>query len=161
MELGQQGIKLIQHYESCSLSEYTDSIGIKTIGWGHTGRDVYSGQSISQDEADQLFIDDVNSFVNMLNDRLSVELEQYQFDALTSFLFNVGPGSPGSKDGLFYLRDGGQSTLWKMVQQQNYTAASQQFLQWTRAGGTILRGLVARRKTESNLFSTGNLQFFN
>ena len=161
MNISQQGIDLIKHYESCSLTEYSDSVGIKTIGYGHTGTDVYAGQTISQDEANQLLLDDLLSFENMLNDRLEVELQQYQFDALMSFLFNVGPGAAGVKDGLFSLRSGGSSTLWKMVQSSDFSSASQQFLLWNRAGGQVLRGLTYRRQSESILFSTGELKFFN
>lgn len=161
MNISNNGIKLIQHYESCSLKSYRDSVGVLTIGWGHTGPDVYDGMVISQDEADQLFLDDIKSFENMLNDRLSVVLEQNQFDALLSFLFNVGPGKAGTKDGLFTLRDGNPSTLWKLVQSGQNDGVPQQFMLWTRAGGQVLRGLVARRRTESNLYSTGILEFFN
>lgn len=162
MEISQKGIDLIKHYESCSLTSYYDAFGkCFTLGFGHTGSDVYSGQSISQDEANQLLVDDLKSFENMLNDRLDVSLEQNQFDALMSFLFNIGPGVTGVKDGLFHLKNGNPSTLWKMVQSSDFIGAKQQFLLWNRAGGQVLRGLTYRRQSESLLFSTGELKFFN
>lgn len=161
MDISDTGIKLIQHYESCSLKSYRDSAQILTIGWGHTGSDVYDGMIITQDQADDLFKNDIEVFVNMLNSRLEDNIEQYQFDALVSFLYNVGPGSVGIKDGLFVLRDGNPSTLWRMIESKNFIGASQQFLQWTRSDGMILRGLVARRRSESLLFSSNKLEFFN
>lgn len=162
MEISQKGIDLIKHYESCSLTSYYDTFGkCFTIGFGHTGNDVYSNQTITQDEADQLLINDLKSFEDMLNDKLTVDLEQYQFDALMSFLFNIGPGRTGMKDGLFNLRNGSPSTLWKMVQSSDFDSAAKQFLLWNRAGGVVLRGLTYRRQSESLLFSSGKLEFFN
>ncbi|AXH72913.1 MAG: endolysin/autolysin [Caudoviricetes sp.] len=161
MIISQQGIDLIKHYESCSLTAYRDSTGILTIGYGHTGRDVREGETISPDTANQLLVDDLQSFENMLNDRLDTDIEQYQFDALMSFLFNIGPGQTGVKDGLFCLKNGNPSTLWKMVQSSDFSSASKQFLLWNRAGGVVLRGLTYRRQSESLLFSTGELKFFN
>lgn len=157
MNISENGIKLIQHFEGCSLTSYRDTVGILTIGWGHTGSDVYSDQKISQDEADNLFLEDISKFVDILNIQLSVDLKQNQFDALLSFLYNVGPGEVGVKDGLFHLKSGGSSTLWKMIQNKNFSGAAAQFTLWCRAGGVVSRGLLVRRRTEQKLFATGIL----
>lgn len=158
MDISQNGIDLIQHYEGCSLTAYRDSDNILTIGYGHT-HDVYSGMTITQDEADELFLNDIKSFVSMLNSKLSVSVNQNQFDALLSFLYNVGPGEVGVKDGLFVLKSGSPSTLWKMIQSNNFNGAASQFTLWCRSGGVVLRGLLARRRTEQLLFTNGYLDF--
>lgn len=159
MNISQNGIDLIKHYEGCSLTAYRDSDNILTIGYGHTGSDVYEGETISQDKADQLFLNDISSFVKMLNNALTVSLEQNQFDALLSFLYNVGPGEVGVKDGLFHLKSGGPSTLWKMIESENFSGAAGQFTLWCRSGGVVLRGLLARRRSEQILFSNNYLDF--
>lgn len=159
MDISQNGIDLIRHYEGCSLFEYRDSANIKTIGIGHTGSDVYDGEKISPDEAESLFLNDIKSFVSMLNEKLTVTVNQNQFDALLSFLYNVGPGNVGIKDGLFHLKSGGPSTLWKMVESENFSGAASQFTLWCRSGGVVLRGLLARRRSEQILFTNGYLDF--
>lgn len=158
MDISQNGIDLIKHYEGCSLTSYRDSDNILTIGYGHTGN-VYENEQITQEQADQYFLNDISSFVRMLNNALTVSVSQNQFDALLSFLYNVGPGEVGVKDGLFHLKSGGPSTLWKMVESKNFEGAASQFTLWCRSGGVVLRGLLARRRSEQNLFSNGILDF--
>lgn len=159
MNISQTGIDLIKHYEGCSLQSYQDSTGIWTIGWGTT-KNVKQGQTITQEEADLLLQNDVEIFGSMLSNKLPFSIPQNQFDALTSFLYNIGPGAKGIKDGLFSLRNGEPSTLWKNVIANNTAQATGQFLLWDKAGGKVLLGLQRRRKSESILYSINKLEFF-
>lgn len=151
---------LIEHYEGLGLHTYEDSVGMLTIGYGHTGADVHKGMVITQAEADILLAEDLASFETMLNARLTRTLTQGEFDALVSFLYNVGPGTAGVKDGLFVLKSGKPSTLWRSVEAGLMRAAAGQFASWNRAGGYVLAGLTKRRASEAMMFSTGRLIFY-
>ena len=85
----------------------------------------------------------------------SVPLTRGQFDALVSFLYNVGPGKRGIKSGLFVLTNGQPSTLARKVLARDYAGAAEEFLKWIYSGGVPLRGLERRRKAERQLFLTG------
>ena len=67
-------------------------------------------------------------------------LNENQFSALVSFVYNIG----GSR-----FRS---STLRQRLRREDYAKASAEFPKWRRAAGKILKGLVARRKREQALF---------
>lgn len=161
MNISENCLKIIKHYEGCQLTPYYDSNNILTCGWGHTGEGVIECHSITQEQADEWLLQDIQIFVNMLNFHLNEkEIEQNQFDALISFLYNVGPGAKDIKDGLFSLKNGNPSTLWKDVLNEDYKNAAGQFLLWDKAGNKVLKGLQKRRKTESILFSSNIVELF-
>jgi lysozyme len=139
MLLSQRGAKLIQAFEGLHLRAYQDSVGVWTIGWGHT-KDVHQGQVITRARAEELFREDVLTFERAVASCVKVAITQQQFDALVSFAFNLGVGA---------LR---KSTLLKMLNNQDYQGAAQQFGRWTRAGKVELAGLVKRRAAERKLF---------
>ena len=141
MILSKKGADLIQSFEGLRLAAYQDSVGIWTIGYGHT-KSVRRGQVITKARADELFMEDVREFEQAVGACVKVPITQQQFDALVSFCFNLGAAR---------LR---ASTLLKMLNQGDYDGASQQFGRWTRAGGVELAGLVKRRAAERELFQT-------
>lgn len=153
-KLSYEGEKLIQHYESCRLTAYQDSVGIWTIGFGNTfyedGRPVTEGDIIPQWRADELFKRVVSKFERAVND-LGLNLKQNQFDALVSFAWN---------EGIEALQ---QSILIRKIRNtpDDLIGIDDEFLKWIYAGGKKLRGLVARRRSESLLYRTGDLKFFN
>lgn len=155
MKLGYEGEKLIQHYESCRLTAYQDSVGVWTIGFGNTfyedGRPVKQGDIIPRWRADELFKRISSRFVNKVNTLELNDIKQYQFDALVSFAWN---------EGINALID---SALLKIIRNnpENYDQIDQEFMKWVYAGSKKLNGLVARRKSESLLYRTGELKFFN
>ena len=118
---------LIEHYEGLVLHSYEDSVGVLTIGYGHSGADVHKGMVITQAEADSLLARDLAAFEAMLNDRLTRTLTQGEFDALMSFLYNVGPGEArAKKNGVALVRNGnyeglvmGRAEMWYGVQDVN------------------------------------------
>jgi lysozyme len=99
---------------------------------------------ITVDEADAFLEADLKTFEDAVNELVSVKLNQNQFDALVSFVYNVGIGNFK------------KSTLLKMINQSNFTEAAEQFLRWNKAGGKVLKGLENRRKSERELFIKNN-----
>lgn len=150
LKTSQKGIELIKKFEGCKLTAYRDSVGVWTIGFGHT-KDVKADMVITAEQAEQFLKDDVVYFengVNKLLKTLKTAVTQNQFDALISFAFNLGLGN---------LR---KSTLAKKlyVMQQNDRDSVQdvadEFPRWNKAGGQVLTGLTNRRNAERALFLT-------
>lgn len=142
MKTGKKGIELIKEFEGCELKAYQDSVGVWTIGYGHT-KNVKKGDVITQKQADQFLIEDLADAENAVNRLVKVEINQDMFDALSSFTFNLGAGSLHS------------STLLKLLNQSKYSEASEQFTRWVYAGGQKLSGLIRRREAEQKLFRSG------
>jgi lysozyme len=67
MDISASGIALIKQFEGCRLSAYRDVSGVLTVGWGHTGKDVTKGLTITQARADTLLRQDLNEFVIGVN----------------------------------------------------------------------------------------------
>ena len=138
--LSQKGIDLIKEFEGLRLKAYRDPVGVLTIGYGHTGRDVKPGQVISQARAEQLLKGDTGWAQDAVRRSVKVPLSQGQFDALTSFTYNLGAGALAS------------STLVKKLNARDYAGAQKEFGRWVHAGGEVLAGLVRRRAAEAKMF---------
>jgi len=151
-------ICLIQHFEGLRLDAYWDAAGgVWTIGYGHTGADVAQGQSITREEACALLAQDVYAASAVVRRACAgVDLTQGQFDALVSFVFNVGAGRQNVKPGFVYLLNGKPSTLLVRLRAGDVTGAADEFPKWVYAGGKRLPGLVRRRAAERELFLTGH-----
>ena len=85
MNISQKGINLIKNFEGCRLTAYKCPANILTIGYGHTGSDVHTGQKITQEEAEKLLRQDLIVHCNNVSKLVKVPLNQNQFDALVSF----------------------------------------------------------------------------
>ena len=131
---------MIKHFESCKLTAYQDSVGVWTIGWGHTAG-VKKGDNWTQDEADDILLNDLEKFEGYVNQYVKVPLTQNQFDALVSWTFNLGPGNLKS------------STMLIKLNEKNYDEVPSQMKRWSKAGGKVLRGLERRRNAEAAMFS--------
>jgi lysozyme len=99
-------------------------------------------RTLSMEEVDDILRKDLSRFEQGVSRLITAPLTQGQFDALVSFSFNVGLGN---------LQN---STLRMKVNRQEYEAAAQQFLVWTKAGGKVLPGLVKRRTHEKEMFES-------
>lgn len=139
MQISEKGISLIKRWEGFVGVAYRDPVGVWTIGYGHT-KGVKPGQSMSESQALHLLREEVKEYEEPVRRLVSVDLNQNQFDALTSFTYNLGAGAFS------------QSTLLAILNQGRYQAAADQFLRWVRAGGRVLPGLVSRRQDERELF---------
>lgn len=154
MKLSDAGAKLIKSFEGCKLTAYPDpKTGGDpwTIGWGHTGRDVKKGMTITQQQADDLFRQDVAPFENIVNDGIKVSLTQGQFDAMVSIVFNVGQGG-SAKDGIMHLKSGNPSTLVRKLNAGDYQGAADEFPKWCSPGSNVEAGLKRRRNAERAMF---------
>ncbi len=137
----EEGVALIKRHEGCRLTAYRCPAGVPTIGYGHTGKDVRMGMTISQAQADELLRKDLEVFERSVESAAPQTLTQHQFDALVSFAFNLGPAA---------LRS---STLMRKVRQNaSDPAIRAEFAKWVVARGKRLPGLVARRKDEADLY---------
>lgn len=139
MEVSRQGLALIQQFEGCRLEAYRDSVGVWTIGYGST-RGVEPGDRITKTQALELLEADVERHADYVRRYVNVALTQSQFDALCSFVFNVGGGA--------FQR----STLLRKLNDGDCFGAADELLRWTKAGGKELAGLVRRREAERALF---------
>lgn len=142
MKIGAKGIAVIKNYEGFRAQAYLDTGKVPTIGYGTT-KGVKMGQTITMAEAELALKRDVSSAEATVTKSVTVKLNQDQFDALVSFVYNVGSGNFRS------------STLLSLLNQGHYDLAAQQFVRWNRDNGRIIDGLTRRRKAEAALFSTG------
>jgi lysozyme len=140
--INQEGFKLLTTFEGCKLTAYDDGGGVWTIGYGHTGDDVYLGLTISQTQAEELLRGDLEKFESYVEDAVEVEIDDNQFSALVCFCFNVGPGTEGF----------GGSTLLKLLNNGDYQGAANQFPVWNKVNGEPWQGLTRRRLAEQALF---------
>lgn len=139
------GIALIKEREGLRLKAYQDTGQVWTIGYGHTsaagGMKVYPGLTITHAQSEQLLKDDLARMTYpVINDLVKVPLTQGQFDAMCSFIYNLGATQVST------------STLLKRLNQGNYNAAADQFGRWVYDNGVELEGLVIRRAKERALF---------
>ena len=147
MKTSQRGIDMLKGFEGLRLEAYQDSAGVWTIGYGHTGPDVEPGQRIDEDRAEVLLWTDLIQAEAIVKN-WTLGLNQHQFDALVSFVFNLG-SAPFT----------GETGIKTALISRYYADAAREILKWTKAKvngrSRVLPGLDARRKAESRLFSEG------
>lgn len=134
---------IIKDSESLQLRAYLCPAGVWTVGWGHTGPDVYKGLVVTQGEAEVLLERDLRASESAINSLVKVRLSQDQFDALVSLVFNIGAGA---------FKD---STLLRLLNTGDFEGAAGQFKRWNKSKGKVLNGLTTRRNREEKLFSGG------
>lgn len=137
--LSMEGISLIKKFEGCELASYQDSVGVWTIGYGHT-KGIKEGMSITQDEANQMLEEELPEYEGYINELVTTELEQCEYDALVAWVYNLGPTN---------LRE---STLLRILNEGDKEGVPAQIKRWNKAGGQTLNGLVRRREAEALLF---------
>ncbi|HEY9880348.1 MAG TPA: lysozyme [Leptolyngbyaceae cyanobacterium] len=146
------GLEIIKHFEGVRLKAYQDSVGVWTIGYGHTSMagppNVTPGLTISSAEAENILKRDLGVFEKGVDAAVTVTPNSDQFSALVSFAFNVGLGN---------LRS---STLLKKFNAGDARGAAEEFLRWSYAGGKQLPGLLRRRNAERALFLSQNYRAF-
>jgi lysozyme len=142
MSVSPAGIDAIKQREGFTATPKADGAR-QEIGYGH---DILPGDNIPSpiDEAaaTQLLENDLARVVMVINESVSVPLNQNQFDALASFVYNIGPNAFRS------------STLLKLLNQGDYAGAAAQFGRWNMSGGRMNPGLVARRRSEAAQFTS-------
>lgn len=144
-EINKAGLELIKSFEGMVLKAYPDpgSGGDPwTIGYGHTGPDVYKGLVITEAQADELLRADLRKFEDAVFRLVGWHATDNQFSALVSFAFNVGAGEGGLKT----------STLLRKHNAGDYAGARAEFARWNRAANKVMAGLTRRRAAEANLY---------
>lgn len=140
MKIGKQGLSLIKLFEGLELKAYMPTPNDRpTIGYGHT-KGVKMGMKISRERADALLVEDLAWVEAVIAKKVTVSLTQPQYDALCSFIYNVGAGAFS------------KSTLLRRLNEGNYMAAANQLLRWNKQKKMVLSGLTRRRAAEKALF---------
>lgn len=150
MKISKKGIDVIHSFEACKLRAYKDP-GSKdglpiTVGWGSTmhkdGTKIKLGENITQAYANELFVWEIERKSNVLT-ALNLNINQHQYDALCSFIYNLGVGAFSN------------STLLKKIKiNPNDQAIRAEFMRWVKNDGKILKGLQRRRAAEADLYFT-------
>lgn len=142
--LSRAGLEHIKSEEQFSPTRYV-LFGVPHIGYGHV---IQEGETfppiISEDEGEKLLFQDLKPAIQAINTYVSVPLTQNQFDALASFIYNVGPAAFA------------ESTLLRLLNEGDYNQAAQEFGQWVKASingeKQTVPGLVTRREFEKRMF---------
>ena len=103
----------------------------------------------TQEQAEQWLEQDLRNAAAVVSLWVKVPLTQNQFDALVDFVFNVGQGMVGHRDGFVWLRGGGHSSMLRYLNAGAYALAAEEFEKWNLPP---LPGILARRKAERALF---------
>jgi lysozyme len=151
MRIGPRGLALVKSFETLRLEAYDDATGQSvppsghvrgrlTIGYGHTGPDVRTGDRVTDAEAELLLRADLATSEQAVARLIQVPLNQPQFDALVSLVFNIGAAAFSA------------STLRRRVNAKDFTVAAGDFYRWRFDNGVELLGLARRRVAEMQLF---------
>lgn len=147
MQVSDAGIELIKSFEGFRANAYPDpkSGGDPwTVGYGTTkfpsGRPVKKGDYITTAQAEMYLREDVKKFASSVDALVTVPLKQCQYDALVSFVYNLGATN---------FR---KSTLLKKLNAKDYKGAADEFLRWVSPGSSVEAGLRRRRTAERDLF---------
>lgn len=142
MKTSEKGKELIKSFEGVRLKAYkcVPSEIYYTIGFGHYGKDVTPGMTITMETADKLFNKDLLKYEKCVNAYMDIyNFNQNQYDALVSFTFNCGGGN------LNKLTANGTRTISQI---------SEKIPEYNKSNGKIIKGLATRRIKERQLFDT-------
>jgi lysozyme len=155
MRVSSRGVDLVATFEGFRRDVYLDAARVKTIGFGETSPAIiarYESTGIPRRVAfdllkarlDRDYAPAVRSINRYLVLRGHLPLPQESFDALTSFVYNVGPGAIGVATG-----------VGRELRARRWESAMNHLMLWNRAGGQELLGLTRRRQAERDLFLAG------
>lgn len=152
MQFSREGIVYLSsaNMEGRKNKKYKDSANKWTIGVGHlikpNEKDLLD-KTLTEEEIDSLLQKDLAEAVETVNEKVTVPLTQYEFDALVMFVFNIGvTGFTGS-------------SVRTYLNQNNFLQATDMMLKWHHitVDGKLVDcpGLVNRRLKEIKLLKTG------
>lgn len=140
MKTSDQGRRLLTQREGVRLKAYKDSVGIWTIGVGHTAAagapNPVPGMTITAAACEQILIRDLVLYEQAIARALKVPLGQHEFDALVSICFNVGPRFA-------------QSICIKRLNAGDRKGAADAIMLWSKPPE-----IIGRRRTEQKQFLT-------
>lgn len=135
-----KNIDKIKEHEGLRLQAYLPTPNdVWTIGYGHTST-AKRGMVITEEQAEALLRKDIAWVEDAINTKVVVPLNQNQYDALASLIYNIGAGAFSS------------STLLRLLNMGDYEGAANQFPRWNKQKGKVLKGLTRRREEERQLF---------
>jgi lysozyme len=146
LRISPAGLALIKKWEGWYPKAYKDPVGVWTIGWGTIGVEARPGRTITKKQGEEFLLAELKDISRYVKNYVKVPLNQYQFDALVSLVYNIGPGNFS------------RSTLLKMVNRKQFAAAAAQFARHNTAKDRetgkriVLKGLTNRRLDEALLF---------
>jgi GH24 family phage-related lysozyme (muramidase) len=143
MKLSKNGVDLIKNFEGFRNKAYKCPAGVWTAGFGSTGPDIGPNTVFTAEQAEARLQNDVKRFEDVVNNSVFVKLNQNEFDALVSFVYNVGPAAFRGSTLLKNLNEGADRTI-----------VASEFPRWVRADGSVNQGLINRRQAEKSLFLT-------
>lgn len=139
--ISKDGLDLIKEFEGWSATTYYDVAGFPTIGYGHLLKDGERfDEPITKLQGEALLLSDIDWAEDAVNAEVEVGLNQFEFDALCSLVYNIG------------RRNFANSTLLVLLNQNKRTLVAGEFGKWKKAGGKVVQGLVNRRAREAQLF---------
>jgi len=143
MKTSQAGVDLIKSFEGLFLTSYICPAGVLTIGYGHTGPDVKPGQRYTEQQAEVVLRKDLLRFEQAVLRYVKIPLNQVQFDALVSFVYNIGESAFADS-----------ALVRRLNNKENPSSVAKEELpRWNKgAGGKVLIGLERRRSAEVELF---------
>lgn len=148
MKLSSAGVELIKKFEGCLLKAYKCPAGVWTIGYGHT-KDVTPDMVITAEKAEELLRTDIRPIERTIN-AMGINLTQRSFDALVSWIYNLGAGNFKS------------STMFrKIAADAEDLDITDQLVRWINAGGKPLLGLKRRRVAEANMWLGKELYYID
>jgi lysozyme len=138
-------IDLIKSFENFRAKAYLDSAGVPTIGWGTT-KEIHLGMTVTQEQAEEWIKQDIAEIENAIAALITLDLEESQFSALVSLVYNIG------------IHHFSTSTLLKKLNAGDLIGAAREFLKWDHSCGRTVNGLLNRRIKEQELFLTPHPQ---
>lgn len=167
MNISENGMALIKHFESFFDTAYQDVVGVWTIGWGTVqypdGQDVKRGQKCTREQAQEWLDYELHlkqaEIMAMIE---GVEVSQPQFDALCAFTYNLGVAALEKSTLLRKIKVNPLNPTIVGDEDMNYGVWGRggEFCKWINAGGKPFLGLLRRRKAEAWLYATGLNRFF-
>lgn len=140
--ISEHGLKFIEGFEGFRDHIYNDGTGVMTIGYGTTSSVVNPLPShVTRDEAEHLLREAVAKMCEPVIHGLGINFTQNQFDALCSFVYNLGPGILGA-----------EHTIGHLLREHNLEGAAQSMLLYSDPGTAVHAGLLRRREAERALF---------
>lgn len=140
MLTGKNGIELIKSFEGFRSYPYLCPSNVWTIGYGHTKGIHKNSPSITKEQGESLLKEDLQDSEQAIKRLIYAEITQNMFDALVSFVFNLGSGA---------LQ---RSTLRQKLNRLDYNGAANEFPKWCFAAGRKSKGILRRRLAEKELF---------
>lgn len=145
MQLSFNGLEFIKDAEGFRDKAYLDGASVWTIGYGTTrieGKPVEAGQTCTRQQASQWLAADVAWAQTAVNKLVKVPITQNMFDALVSFVYNLGEPAFA------------KSSMLRFINEKRFAKATEEFPKWSNVAGKLSPGLYKRRIREQQVFAT-------